>query len=186
MAEIFKFSSIIPGKAKSGLTEEMKKGSYPTSDGVIGVTLKELFGLAICETAAWPDHVEKVRTILPAEATAFEYAPARWVLMGNDEKMSRKLAREVGEFGSVVDLSHGRSVIRLSGDKAIWVLSKLFAIHFPIMTEKSGLATSHHGITAQIWREDNDTFDIIIFRSFAASFWRTLTSACADVGYEVT
>lgn len=185
MSDVFDFSPIIAGKAKSPLLSVSNGGTYPTTDGAIGVTVREIFGRAICEVAAWPDQVETVRALIPHKAIAFEYAPARWVVVSDDDKMPKTVERGVDDHGSVVDLSHGRTVLRIRGKKVVWVLSKLFAIDFPIMGEKSGLATSHHGITAQIWREDENTFDIIIFRSFAKSFWHTLTKACADVGYAV-
>ncbi|MEO0544101.1 MAG: sarcosine oxidase subunit gamma family protein [Pseudomonadota bacterium] len=184
MADFFDLSSTVAEKAKSPLANFLVPGKYPAFDGATNVKLSELAGQTICEVAAWPDGVEAVRALLPSEGTVFEFAPARWVIVCADVKPTKKLALGVGDHGSFVDLSHGRCVLRVKGKKSAWVLSKLFAIDFAAMDIKTGVATTHHGITAQIWRDDSSTFDLVIFRSFAASFWHTLTKACADVGYE--
>ncbi|MEO1747694.1 MAG: sarcosine oxidase subunit gamma family protein [Pseudomonadota bacterium] len=185
MLDVSAFSSIVTDQAKSPLLAHATKGTYPNSDGAVGITLSERFPLSICEVAAWPDQAAVARAALPKDVIAFEFAPARWAVVSERAGIAVKLSDKIGDKGSVIDLSHGRTVLRLRGQECVWVLSKLFAIDFEKMETKSGIATAHHGITAQIWREDESTFDVIIFRSFAASFWHTLTKACAEVGYEV-
>ena len=56
--------------------------------------------------------------------------------------------------GTITDLSHGRTAIRISGPKAEWVLAKFFAIDFalPAFPEGAGRSTAHHDIFAQIQR----------------------------------
>ena len=68
--------------------------------------------------------------------------------------------------GTVTDLSHGRTAIRIAGPKAEWVLAKFFAIDFslPAFPVGSGLSTVHHDIFAQIQRSGADQFDIYVFR----------------------
>ena len=89
--------------------------------------------------------------------------------------------------GTVTDLSHGRTVIRIAGPKAEWVLAKFFAIDFSLtaIPVGSGLSTVHHDIFAQIQRTGADQFDVYVFRSFARSFWNSLCHASEEVGYEV-
>ncbi|MEL6818466.1 MAG: sarcosine oxidase subunit gamma [Pseudomonadota bacterium] len=185
MLDVFAFSSIATGKAKSPLLGRAAKGSFPNSNGNVGITLSERFAISICEVVAWPDQAVAVRTALPKDDVTFEFASARWAVVSERHGNARRLRDKIGDKGSVIDLSHGRAILRLKGEDCGWVLSKLFAIDFEKMATKSGLATTHHGITARIWREDESTFDVIIFRSFAAAFWHTLTRACADIGYEV-
>lgn len=93
-----------------------------------------------------------------------------------------------GLIGAVTDLSHGRTAIRVAGPKSEWVLAKLFAVDlsaksFPV---GAGLSTKHHEIFAQIQRTGADQFDLYVFRSFARSFWHTLTRASEEVGYQVS
>ena len=74
-------------------------------------------------------------------------------------------------IGTVTDLSHGRTAIRISGPKAEWVLAKFFAIDFalPAFPEGAGRSTAHHDIFAQIQRTGAEQFDLYVFRSFARS-----------------
>ena len=118
---------------------------------------------------------------------AINIAPARWLVSGEDTELVAKLADEVGDYGSVVDLSHGRSVIRIDGPKSRWVLAKLFAIDFSeeAFAKGDGLSTVHHDFMVQIQRTEDDAFDIYVFRSFARSFWHLLCRSSEEVGYRV-
>ena len=118
---------------------------------------------------------------------AINIAPARWLVSGEDTELVAKLADEVGDYGSVVDLSHGRSVIRIDGPKSRWVLAKLFAIDFSeeAFAKGDGLSTVHHDFMVQIQRTEDDASDIYVFRSFARSFWHLLCRSSEEVGYRV-
>ena len=185
MADIFQCAQIVPDKAASPLAVTLKAGKHTTESGALGVQIHELFGRAICEMAAWSDTRANVRRMIPKSSTAFEIAPARWLIIADDQAVPAKLNAKIGDMGSVVDLSHGRTILEVSGTQSVWVLSKLFAIDFATMPVRSGLATTHHGINAQIWHEAENTFQIIIFRSLAESFFETLKAASSDVGYEL-
>ncbi|MEN0000106.1 MAG: sarcosine oxidase subunit gamma family protein [Pseudomonadota bacterium] len=185
MANIFQSAQIVPGKAASPLAASMKAGTYAAENGAAGVQIHELFGRAICEMAAWHDTRSNVRRLIPKGSTAIEIAPSRWLIITEDQAVPAKLSGKIGDKGTVVDLSHGRTILKVSGAQSVWVLSKLFAIDFATMPLRSGLATSHHGITAQIWHEAENTFQIIIFRSLAESFFEALKAASSDVGYEI-
>ena len=89
--------------------------------------------------------------------------------------------------GSLIELSHGRTCLRISGPKAEWVLSKLYAIDFSVAAfpAGTGLSTSHHSIFTQIYRHDGETFDLFVFRSLARAFWHTLQRAAEETGFEV-
>ncbi|MEL6437388.1 MAG: hypothetical protein AAFP99_11410, partial [Pseudomonadota bacterium] len=148
MVEVFVATPTIADKASSPLDGHLLPGTYGNSNAGIGVTLSERFGLAICDVCAWPDEVDAVRGALPKTATAFEYAPARWTVLSEDPQTANSLSNTLGDQATVVDLSHGRTVISMSGPKVEWVLAKLFAIDFHINTFKPqvGLATAHHEI----------------------------------------
>ena len=118
--------------------------------------------------------------------TAFKFAANRWLLAGPAtlaDTIHAKLKRRRG----LIDLTHGRTALRISGPKAEWVLSKLYAIDFSpgAFAVGTGLSTAHHSIFTQIYRRDAQTFDLFVFRSFARSFWHTLQRAAEETGYEV-
>lgn len=169
-----------------------------------GVLLSERFGLSIAEVAAWSGAESKGRAAIKtatgltlkvapgsgtvkSQATAFNIAPARWMVSGEDADLVGKLSDAIADDGSVTDISHGRTVLRIDGSESRWVLAKIFAVDFSeeAFARGDGLATAHHDILAQIQRVDADAFDIYVFRSFARSFWRLLRHSAEEVGYRV-
>lgn len=196
---------VLAKHAASPLDGIVKNGEYGAlRDDGPGVRLAERFGLSVAEVAAFPRSEVKCRAAIKAaagltvktapgsgavkpDAAAFNIAPGRWLVSGGDRTLVAKLAEAAGDDGSVVDLSHGRSVLRIDGEKSRWVLAKLFAIDFsgPAFAKGAGLATAHHDIFAQIQRVDTDAFDIHVYRSFARSFWQLLCRSSEEVGYRV-
>jgi len=180
-------------------------GSYGNSEKDIGVILSEAKPGSIVQVAAWPRQEKKligaIKTVtglaLPDGAgagavngakAAFGIAPGKFTVSNGSEGLADALGKAVpASVGTVTDLSHGRTVIRIAGPKAEWVLAKFFAIDFSLAAFPlgSGRSTTHHDIFAQIQRTDGDQFDIYVFRSFARSFWKALCHACEEVGYEV-
>ena len=113
-------------------------------------------------------------------------AKSRWLAAGTHDFRNLIHRQTVPDKWSLIDLTHGRAALRVSGPKAEWVLSKLFAVDFreAAFPANSGLATMHHDTFAQIYRADAQTFDIFVYRSFARAFWHTLCRAAEEVGYE--
>jgi sarcosine oxidase subunit gamma len=189
----------------SPLAPVWKPGSHGNFADGVGVVLSETQPGSIVEAAAW--HGEEKKLIaairkstglsLPDGAGAGTYAngkgafgiaPGRFLLVDQADDLAVRLREAIAaETGTVTDLSHGRTAIRIAGPKAEWVLSKLFAIDFalPAFPVGSGVATVHHDIFAQIQRTAEDAFDVYVFRSFARSFWKMLGHAAEEVGYEV-
>ena len=73
-------------------------------------------------------------------------------------------------------------VLRIEGERAEWVLAKLFAIDFslPAFPLHAGRSVNHHDVFAQIQRTGEKQFDIYVFRSFARSFWK-MRARCASM-----
>jgi methylglutamate dehydrogenase subunit D len=177
----------------SAIGAEFKPGLYGDVSSGAGVTLGESFFGFTAEIAVFPGHEEAVsKLISKAEARfdgslSFQIARNRWLAAGST-KFRAALENGIDENqGSFIDLTHGRSVFTVSGAKAEWVLSKLFAVDFrpSAFPERSGLATMHHDTFAQICRAGAESFEVFVFRSFTRSFWQTLCQAAEEVGYEV-
>jgi heterotetrameric sarcosine oxidase gamma subunit len=90
------------------------------------------------------------------------------------------------QLGTVLDLSHSRTWLRLSGDKTPTLLN-----HFlPIDLRESAFATGavastalHHvGVT--LWREAS-AYSLLIPRSFALSLWELVTETAQQYGVAV-
>ena len=180
-------------------------GDHGNAAGGIGVTLRERKGVSIIQITAWRDTLPAVLTAIGSatglvlqdkpglgrvagEKSVFGFAPGRYFVVAATPELEMRLRSVISaELATIIDLTHGRTVIRISGPRAEWVLSKLLAIDlsehaFPV---GHGRATLHHDIHANIQRIDDETFDIYVFRSFARSFWQTLGHAAAEVGYRV-
>lgn len=189
----------------SPLLPVLKPGSHGNFVGGAGVVLTETRPGSIVQAGAWPGREKELIAaikavtglVLPdgaggggAEATkaVFGIAPGKFLIADQAEALGPSLAAAItGEVGTVTDLSHGRTAIRISGAKSEWVLSKLFALDFSLTAFPvgAGHSTVHHDILAQIQRTDEDQFDLYVFRSFARSFWTMLCHAAEEVGYEV-
>ena len=189
----------------SPLAPVFRPGSHRHAAGGISVTLSEVAPGSIVQLAAWRGEesvmIAAIRDVtgleLPDGAgggiatetkAAFGFAPGKFLVADQDEGLATAFARAVAaSTGTVTDLSHGRTAIRIAGPKAEWVLAKFFAVDFslPAFPEGSGLSTVHHDIFAQIQRTGPDQFDVYVFRSFARSFWNSLCHASEEVGYEI-
>ncbi|RRH95830.1 sarcosine oxidase subunit gamma family protein [Mesorhizobium tamadayense] len=180
-------------------------GSHGNFEHGVDVILSETRPGSILQLAAWPgeekrliDAIRKVTGLaLPDGAgggisnggrAAFGFAPGKFTVVDEAEGLAAAFAGVVTPaIGTLTDLSHGRTAIRIAGPKAEWVLAKFFAIDFalPAFPLGAGRSTNHHDVFAQIQRSGADQFDIYVFRSFARSFWKALCHASEEVGYEV-
>jgi sarcosine oxidase subunit gamma len=189
----------------SPLAPVYRPGPHGNFEHGVGVALSEVAPVAIVQVAAWPgaekkviDAIRKVTGLAVADGAgagiaeggraAFGIAPGKFLVSDETDDLASRFAKAVTPaIGAVTDLSHGRTVIRIEGPDAGWVLAKLFAIDFalPAFPVGAGRSTAHHDVFAQIQRSAAEQFDIYVFRSFARSFWKTLCDAAAEVGYEV-
>lgn len=189
----------------SPLEPVYRPGSHGRFEDGAGVKLSETRPGSIVQLAAWPGMerqvIAAIRTVtglaLPDGAgggaskggkSAFGFAPGRFTVTDEGEGLAAAFGAVVtAETGTVTDLSHGRTALRVEGPKAEWVLAKLFAIDFSLAAfpQGAGRATMHHDVFAQIQRTGAESFDLYVFRSFARSFWKALCHAAEEVGYEV-
>lgn len=189
----------------SPLGSAFMPGRYGNVAAGIGTTLSDPQPGSIVQIAAWRGQETVVLAALAKAtglklddrpqtgavaktASAFGIGPGRWLIIADELDLAAKLSKAISaQQGSVTDLTHGRTAIRLDGDRAERVLSKLFAVDFRLtgFAVGAGVATEHHGIFAHIQRLGPKRFDLYVFRSFARSFWKTLCHAAEETGYEV-
>lgn len=171
----------------------------------MGAVLSEVQWGSIVQAVAWPRQENALLAAVTratglnltpgpgAGATertisAFSFAPRGYLIVDEAENLGGRLAAAIPiDVGTVTDLSHARTAIRVSGPKAEWVLSKLFAVDLGItkLPLADGISTNHHDVFAQIQRTAADQFDIYVFQSFARSFWHTLCRAAEETGYDI-
>ena len=176
----------------SALGDAFRPGRHGAPDGEPGVRLSETVFDFVGEAAAFGGAEEKLDALFAsargkaATSLSFQFARNRWLLAGATDFRDQLNRSLKSEDVSLIDLTHGRAALSVSGPKAEWVLSKLFAVDFreAAFPALSGIATMHHDTFAQIYRSDAQSFDIFVYRSFARAFWDTLCRAAAEVGYE--
>ena len=189
----------------SPLAQVYRAGPHGNFEDGVGVALSEPRPGSIVQLAAWPGEerrmIDAIRTVtglaLPDGAgggvseggkAAFGFAPGKFTVVDEKDGLAAAFAKAITPaIGTVTDLSHGRTVIRIEGPEADWVLAKFFAIDFSLAAFPlgAGRSTTHHDVFAQIQRTGPDRFDVHVFRSCARSFWTALCHGSEEVGYEV-
>ncbi len=175
----------------SALAPVYRPGSHGNFEHGIGVALSEVVPTSIVQLAAWSGKEKKLIGIIGSVmGLALPDAAGGGAVEGT--RAAFGLASIFAEAmepdtGTVTDLSHGRTVIRIEGPEVEWIMAKFFALDFslPAFPVGAGRSTAHHDIFAQIQRTAAEQFDIYVFRSFARSFWTALCRGCEEVGYEV-
>ena len=116
--------------------------------------------------------------------------PNSWMVIASDEESARvpgellqTLQDAVGDLGAVVDQSHGRCGLRLSGARARQVMAKNTAIdlHPRAFAPGQCAMTSIAHMNATIVQvDDAPTYDLFVIRSLARSFAHAIEHACRE------
>jgi sarcosine oxidase subunit gamma len=117
--------------------------------------------------------------------TALWVQPEGWLITaprGEEGALGRAVKAACGGAAAVIDQSHGRSVVTLSGPRAAWVLAKLCRIDLhPVafcaghvaVTEIAHLSCTLHQTDAV------PSYEMIVFSTFLKSFREALDHAAA-------
>lgn len=183
-------------------------GRYGKNQGAPGVSIVERRDLGIATVAARKGLAAALKAavreayglelpddsrIVRGEQVSFVgYAPDQWLAV-SDALAGEALARDLGQrlkgLASISDQHGGRTVMRLSGPRAREVLAKGLPLDLhPRAFGPGSAATSTISLMGvQLWQvDDTPSYDIALFRSVSASFWRWLTASAAEFGYEIT
>ena len=196
-----------PLLALSALAGLAVPGRYGKTGGP-GVFIAEQSGLGLATVAGRKGQAEALKQAV-AEAYGVElpgtsrvvqgpqvsfigYGPGQWLAASGTlrgEALARELAQRLKSLASISDQSGGRTVLRVKGPRARVVLAKGLPIDLdPRAFGPGSAATSTISlIGVQLWQvDDAPTYDIALFRSLSASFWRWLTASAAEFGYDIT
>jgi heterotetrameric sarcosine oxidase gamma subunit len=192
---------------RSALAEVYSIGSHGAEViGGPGVTLAERRPLSIVHVAGKADEKffsDGVKTAcgcdLPTEPgtfTSFDdlslawLGPTRWLAAAPDRGpgvLETALRAACGDSGAIIDVSHGRTVIRISGPNARKVLMKGAPLDFHAKVFTPGRvsqsAISQCGVVLMCVADD--MFDLYVFRGFGQHMWEWVSDAAAEYGYTV-
>ncbi len=195
---------LMPRAAFAGLDRPGRQGS---PEGEAGVTVAPRNAYALASVLAHKGRIEalarRVSEVyginLPREPrrasagpTAFVWSgPGQWLAVTEGvggPAFEGRLRERLPGLASVSDQSDGRAVIRISGPRARDMLAK----GLPIDLHPRAFAPGHAAVTlaahvgVHIWQLDAvPTYEIAVFRSYAASFWDWLMEAGAESGIDV-
>src|SRR6185437_14176558 len=123
------------------------------------------------------------------DSLAFAWAgPGQWLALGErmtGPALEQKLRAAAGDAASIVDQSHGRALIRVTGPRAREALAKgvLIDLHPRAFGPGSAASTVVSHIGMHFWQVDAaPTYEIAVASSLALAFLEWLTEAAAEFG----
>lgn len=179
-----------------------------TSPGHAAVTLQERRGLSMLLLACYPEDrdalgrvvrdffnlqlTELNRAQIAGDTSLLWQGPNRWLLVAPDQRQG-DLTEALDPLRSahpaigVTDLSHARSIIRMSGPSVRSLLAKECTLDLepPALPKGSCVMTgfSHYAVTLHMVEEE--VIDLYITRSFAQALWEELIDLGAEYGLRV-
>jgi sarcosine oxidase subunit gamma len=124
----------------------------------------------------------------------FWNGPNSWMVVASDVECGRAagelfatLQDAVSNLGAVVDQSHGRCVLRLSGARAREVMAKNTAVDLHPRAFGAGqcaLTSIAHMNATIVQVDDTPTYDLFVIRSLARSFAHAIEHACHEFAEE--
>ena len=165
-----------------------------------GVVIKERTGLSIVqievrdlelpgmgEVWSWAgitDAPSANRTSTSSSHLALWIGPGRWLLVTADNpvlELEAELSARAGPGAGVTDLSHARTVFRISGSSAAEVLAKGCPVDIEALDEGACCVSLLGPVSVVIHcLEDGDGYDVYGPRSYARSLWEWLHDAAAE------
>ncbi len=166
-----------------------------------GIRLSERPLASLWLIAAWPERLAETGAAA-AKAAGVEAAPGpggsatgkggtllrieplKWLLASENE-VSRP-ALEAAD-GTVLELSHARTVIHVSGPNALDLMARMVPLDLrpAAFPEGSVANTGLHHVGVTIVARDGG-FDLFVLRSFGLAVWKTLRESAAQFGAEIT
>ena len=153
-----------------------------------GVTVRATIAAALgMMVAATPNHVAQKDGV-----TVLWVGPDRWLVV-EPERPGRELDALLNEAltgtpGVLIDLSHGRTVVRISGRSSRDLLAKGCGIDFHPWTFPVGsCAQSFLGHVGALLHavDAAPSFDLYVARSFALTVWEWLIESAAEYGCRI-
>jgi heterotetrameric sarcosine oxidase gamma subunit len=164
-----------------------------------GIRLSERRIASLWQVAAWPGRLSQAgaaaaaaagapeapgpgRSAAGDTATLMRIEPLKWWLVAGDDLDRPALD---GQDGTVLDLSHARTVIRVEGPETAALMARLVPLDLRARSFPEGAVAStglHHSGVTLTRREGG--IEIFALRSYALSIWEHLAESAAQFGLE--
>ena len=187
----------------SALSAQRQDGSFGAhARESPGVVLEELKPAALAQINGAPDEetlgrlldldeiLRPRRAALGKTYDTIWNGPGKWLSVSTEREPAAFVAelrsRLKASDATVTDLSHARTIVRISGNRVCDVLCKGCPADLEGLSNGDAVATQIGSLSTLIHcREAGAVFDLYVFRSFGQSFWEWLTDAALEYGYTV-
>lgn len=186
-------------ESMSALNGKYNRGQMGDS-GIVGVTLEEVATFSLMQVSAWPGSLAQAKAVVASMAGATHAPTAGQFVQGSETKLLRVEPLKWWlvsdhhfnepeihiDAGVALDLSHARSWIKVSGDKADVLLNHFLPLDLRPKLFADGIVanTAFHHVGVTLWR-DGDTFNLLLPRSFAVALWEQLCGSSMQYGLKV-
>lgn len=149
---------------------------------LVARTMRESFGIELPEAG---------RSAAGPGATALWTQPGGWILTApwiGEGVLAGAVAAALQDHATVIDQSHGRTIIAIEGEAARGVLAKgcRLDLHPRAFGPGRVAATVIAQVNCLIHQVDETPrFEMMVFSTLAEPFFHWLTESAASVGYEI-
>lgn len=165
-----------------------------------GIRLSERRLASIWLIAAWPDRLAEAGAAAARAAgadaapgpgasaggkggTLMRVEPLKWLLVSEGESPRPRLD---AADGTVLDLGHARTVIRVSGPRAVELMARMVPLDLRPTAFPEGSVSSSvlHHVGVTVMARDGG-FDLLVLRSLGLAVWETLVESAGQFGAEI-
>lgn len=183
-------------KRTSALERSYRAGHFGVAN-TAGVVITLLESLQLGQIGAWPDTITEVGAIAasclgtpqapkPLDSVGdvsqalLRVEPLKWWLVGAE------LPDIPAEHGTVLDLSHSRTRLRIHGEQAATLLNRFIPVDLSEQAFPVGrvISSSMHHVGLVVWRNSGG-YELFIPRGYAVSVWELLHQSALQFGLEV-
>lgn len=196
---------------QSALAASYKVGPIGVVSGTPSVEIHERLAPSLVQISGWPDSFNSTcnklkgaldieipgdltRAVTDNDRSVFRVGPERlWLTGPSDDQALQSFDESIlGEEGCMTDISHSRTVIRISGPATRTLLNRGLPVDLDNEVFPSGsfAQSAIHHIPVLVHRTDSGdqccVFDVYISREYAVTFWEWLIEAAQALGAQVT
>jgi heterotetrameric sarcosine oxidase gamma subunit len=183
---------VADSERRSALERHYERGTFGAggADGP-ALVLRERRGLAMAQVNGAPADAgpATLGSLIDGDATLLWTGPGQWFAvsdaLGAGELLAALAQRLSATDATITDLSHARTVVRVSGTAWRDLLAKGSPADIDAMGSGDCAATLLSHFTVIIHCLSDDSADVYVFRSFGASLWEWLCAGAAEFGYAV-
>jgi sarcosine oxidase subunit gamma len=182
------FGAVGPDSPSVTLTERRPL----TMTEISGVDVDEALLAALAQAAGVAPPIEPNLAATVEGLSVLWMGPGRWLIVTTRQspaELAETLSSACADTsGTVVDVSHGRTAIRVIGSRARELIAKgcPLDLHPSVFSPGNCAQSMFAGVSLLLHAvDDRPCFDLYFPRSYAASVWEMLADMAGEFGYRV-